>query len=49
MVDYVSVNAASAVLRIPEFRGLWQYGDGDSAGFDISGMELTVRTERIFI
>lgn len=27
----------------------WQYGDGDSAGFDISGMELTVRTERIII
>ena len=28
MADYVSVNAASAVLRIPEFRGLCQYGDG---------------------
>ena len=25
----------------------WQYGEGDSTGFDISGMALTVRTEKI--
>ena len=28
MAGYVSVNEASAAVRIPEFRGLWQYGDG---------------------
>ena len=25
----------------------WQYGEGEATGFDISGMTLTVRTERI--